>query len=242
MDLIRRPGLLGATAAFILVASVFDSGRLSSATQTPANSGQQQQRGQPSENRYTQEPAVFERFSVDESFEADGSSVVTSTFRVRVQSAAAVKQFGTLAVPYRRDDGTPEILTARVLKADGTTIETPAANAIDVPAGVTQDAPVFTDVYLRNLNVRSLSAGDTLEVSYRRRSASLLPGYFWTEQDLVDDVIVLDGNLTISVPASHTPIVKSLAAQPSVSTSDGRRIYSWHYTTLTLPTGKEAEA
>ena len=42
-------------------------------------------------------------------------------------------------------------------------MDTPASDAIEMPAAVTREAPLYSDLKEKHLPVRSLSAGDTLE-------------------------------------------------------------------------------
>ena len=42
-------------------------------------------------------------------------------------------------------------------------VETPPSDAQDQPAQVTQIAPMYSDLHLKELPVRSLAIGDTLE-------------------------------------------------------------------------------
>ena len=51
----------------------------------------------------------------------------------------------------------------RVHKPSGRVIETPPADAQEVPLPVTQAAPMYSDLRTKQLPVKSLSVGDTLE-------------------------------------------------------------------------------
>ncbi len=190
---------------------------------------------------YSKESAVIERERITIAYDADGSSTREVTLRVRVQSTAALQRMGTVIVPYSRELDTLEILYVRVRKANGATIETPVSSALDVPADVTQTAPMYSDLYLRHVNVQGLEVGDIVEYALRAHERSLIARQFWLEQSWDHDVILLDGELRVSVPADRAVTMKSVDPQPSVGTSDGRRTYVWRYANLQRLSDAEAE-
>jgi tetratricopeptide (TPR) repeat protein len=152
---------------------------------------------------------------------------------VKVQSAAALQEIGTLSVPYSREFGAIEAVAVRVRKPSGQVIETPAPAALDTPAPITSAAPTFTDLYLRTVNIQGLAVGDTLESTIRVRTRTLIPGQFWLEESISDENIVLAGELRVTLPASITANVKTTTGpQPTVSTAAGTRQYTWKYSNL----------
>ncbi|HKW03183.1 MAG TPA: DUF3857 domain-containing protein [Vicinamibacterales bacterium] len=189
---------------------------------------------------YSQEPYVIERDVVKVAFDVDGTQTREIEKRVRVQSAAALKEAGTISVPYSRDLATVDLKFVRVHKPDGAVVETPPASAIDLPAEVTRLAPTYTDLYFKQINVKGLAVGDTLDFALTIRTRSLIPGQFWEEHDWTYEGIVLAEDFEVSVPSSVTPKVKTIGdPQPTVETSAGRRIYRWHHTNLKTLSPKE---
>lgn len=89
---------------------------------------------------YTAQPFVLENKTAVLVFENDGTFTDTISFRVRVQSQAGVQQFGVLQFPYASATQTLDILYVRVVKPDKRVIETPAENALDMPAAITRQA------------------------------------------------------------------------------------------------------
>lgn len=178
------------------------------------------------------EAVVIERMNISIAFEADGSRTSESELRVRIQSAGALQQLGTIAVPYSREYATLDFLYVRVRKPDGTLVETPVTAALEVPADVTRDAPTYSDIFLKHINVQGLAVGDTLDYAFRIHERSLIPGEFWLEHTWTRDVVTLGSDLTVSFPATMTPTIKSLDPQPVIREDGGRRIYTWHHANL----------
>ena len=94
---------------------------------------------------------------------ADGTGERVVHVAMRIQSQGAAQQFGVLAIGYASANETPHITYARVHKPDGTTVDTPTDTVIDMPAEVSREAPLYSDLKEKHLAVRSLSVGDTLE-------------------------------------------------------------------------------
>src|SRR5260370_1459617 len=94
---------------------------------------------------------------------ADGTGSKLTTVAVRVQSEASLKQLGILNLPFASGTQRVEIVYARVRRPDGTVIETPVNQAIEMPSPVTTAAPFYSDLKQMQLPIRSLRVGDTLE-------------------------------------------------------------------------------
>jgi hypothetical protein len=56
-----------------------------------------------------------------------------------------------------------EIVYLRVRKPDGTVVTTSDQEAQDMPSAVTRTAPMYSDTREKQVPVKSLSVGDTLE-------------------------------------------------------------------------------
>jgi hypothetical protein len=115
-------------------------------------------------DQYADEAAVVEKDGVRYRYNTDGTGIRAETVAVKIQSGAALQMFQVLSLPYASGTQAIEIVYARVRKPDGTVIETPATDAQDQPAPTTQLAPMYSDVHLKQLPVRSLAIGDMLEV------------------------------------------------------------------------------
>ncbi len=134
----------------------------------------------PAPDNLQKEALVFERSETTISMHADGTGERVMHVWIRLQSEGAARQFGVLSFSYAAANETPHITLVRVHRADGSTVDTPAADAIDMPAAVTREAPLYSDLKEKHLPVRSLATGDTLEyevhVTIDKAEA---PGQFW---------------------------------------------------------------
>jgi len=108
---------------------------------------------------YADEAVVVQSDDVVYRFAADGTGSKRETTVLRIQSGAALQTFGVLSFPYASGDQHLEIVYARVRKPDGTVVETPVSDAQDQPAQVTQMAPMYSDLHLKQIPIRSLAVG-----------------------------------------------------------------------------------
>lgn len=93
-------------------------------------------------SEYSAESLVIEKADTTYTYNADGTGEKTSTLRIRLQSEAGTRQFSVIAVPFASSTEKPSIEKLTVLHADGSNTETPPSDAIEMPAPVTQQAPL----------------------------------------------------------------------------------------------------
>lgn len=192
---------------------------------------------------YAEESIVIERVDSDYTFASDGTGSEERTIAARVQSEAAVRTLGVISVGYAANSQQVEFLYARVRHPDGTVVETPPADAIDMPEPVTRDAPLYSDLKEKQLPIRSLRAGDTLEWKARITTTKpQAPGEFWGQESFTDDAVVLSQSLELRVPVGVAVNVWSPAIQPVESSADGKHVYRWTTSQLKPTAGKEADA
>lgn len=177
---------------------------------------------------YANEPFVVERIQTTARFEVDGKSQRELTTKVRVQSEAAVKQFGLLVYPYMGSFEKLEVVYVRVRKPDGTVVETPASDVQDLDSQVSRAAPMYTDQKEKHIAVKSLAARDVLEFRIRWTAQTpLAPGYFWFTDSFVKQGICLDEEIELNVPRDVN--TKIVAPAEVVTREEGnRRIYVMH--------------
>ena len=182
---------------------------------------------------YSGESFVIEKYSTEVTFAADGTGERLITVAVKVQSDAAVRQFGVLEFPYESRNERVDFVYVRVKRADGSVVATPDADAQDQPAEVTRIAPFYSDIRSKQLPVKGLSPGDRLEYQVRYvRTVAAAPGEFWYTQDFVKNAVVLDETIVLNVPRDKYVHVESGAAKPGVSESGDRKTYRWKNTQL----------
>jgi tetratricopeptide (TPR) repeat protein/transglutaminase-like putative cysteine protease len=189
---------------------------------------------------YSKEPYVLERISTKFVFENDGTYSGETSARVRVQSQAGVQQSGVLNFPYASGTSTMDIAYVRVIKPDNRVVETPAENVLDMPTEVTRQAPFYSDLKEKQVAVKGLEVGDTIEYQYRMAvNKPLDPGQFWFAFNFFQQGICLQENLQISVPRSRYVMVKSPKLEPTTAEQGAYRVYSWKTANLKSAAGKK---
>ena len=188
---------------------------------------------------YSAESFVAESSSTHISFENDGSYQRELRGAIRIQSESALQRFGVLTFGYQDSNESMDITYVRVRKPDGTTIMTPQDTAQDMPAEITRQAPLYSDLREKHMAVKSLAVGDVLEfASVSHSKKPLVPGQFWFAYNFTHDSIILREELQISVPRSRSVKLKSAHAS-SITEESSRRIYSWTESQLKAKTPEQ---
>jgi tetratricopeptide (TPR) repeat protein len=197
-----------------------------------------QRREQPN---YAAQPFVVERLEHDVRFEADGAHEIRGAARVRIQSSAALETWGLLRVSYAASNGNLEFTSVTVTKPNGTVVPTPLQNVQDMPAQITVTAPFYSDIKEKQLAVRGLAVGDTLEYAHTYRVVSpMIPGQFWYAYNFFKEGIALSEELTIRVPRDRYVKVKSPNHVPVTTEEAADRVYSWKTANLRVETQETA--
>jgi tetratricopeptide (TPR) repeat protein/transglutaminase-like putative cysteine protease len=177
---------------------------------------------------YSGESFVIEKYATDVTYADDGTGERLLTLKAKVQSDAAVRQFGVLEFPYESRNEHIEFVYVRVRKPDGSVVATPESDAQDQPAEVTRQAPFYSDIRNKQLPVKSLSVGDELEYQVRQvRTVAAAPGHFWYTQQFLTNAVVLEETASLSVPKQKYVQVESPTVKPEVTESGDRRVYRW---------------
>jgi predicted Zn-dependent protease/transglutaminase-like putative cysteine protease len=184
--------------------------------------------------QYADEAIIWEHLDTTVHMRADGTGDRTLHVTARLQSAGAVHQFSVVSVSFASAYETGSIDYIRVHKPDGTIVETPVADAIEMPAPVTQTAPLYSDLKEKQLPVRSLATGDVLEYQLRTtRTKAEQPGQFWGADHFMRDAgIVLQQTLTLEVPADIYLQVWDPNHPTTPKQHDGLRTYTWNTSQL----------
>jgi TonB family protein len=175
----------------------------------------------------SQEAYVYEHLSESVRFENDGSGVRDIKAVVRIQSQAAIRNFGQLVFGYSTANEDLKIDYVRVRTADGQAIETPASSAQDFAPQTLRSAPMYSDYRQRHVSVVDLRPGVTLEYHVVTNVKPLAPGEFWYEYSFIDYAAVLDGTLEINVPDGREVKLKSPHRKYTTRKEGDRRIYLW---------------
>ncbi|MGC1782680.1 MAG: DUF3857 domain-containing protein [Acidobacteriaceae bacterium] len=192
---------------------------------------------------YSAEPAVILHRESVYAMKADGTGSRQASMAIRVQSEAAVKQLGVLIVPYASNSEHVEISYARIRRPDGTVIETPVSEAIDMPNPVTTAAPSYSDLKQMELPIRSLSVGDTLEWQAEVvRTKAEAPGEFWGQENFDEGIVDLSESLELRVPKNMYVNVWSPTNKPTETVIGDERVFHWAASQEKPTVGKAADA
>jgi len=188
---------------------------------------------------YAGEAVVVEKYETTYRYNSDGTGETDTMVRARVQNEAGVQQLSVLAFPYA--SATQKALFTEVVAhhADGTSTETPGTDAMEMPAPITQEAPLYSDLKTLQIPVRSLRPGDVLEYEVRiQLQDAEAPSQFWGSYLFPKGMVFLSEKLTLDVPSAKYVQQWSAKIQPTVSEQSGRRIYVWQTSQLN-PTASE---
>jgi tetratricopeptide (TPR) repeat protein len=177
---------------------------------------------------------------------ADATGTRVLTFAVRIQSQAALQQFSVASINYPSQAEQAEFVYVRVTHADGATQETNVAETIEQPAPVTQQAPFYSDLEVKQLPVKSLRVGDTLEWQARFTvDHPEVPGQVWGQDSFIQNSICLDETYELRVPSNlhltawTNPRFKDAFSE---SSEGATHLYRWHHTELKPTVGPAADA
>jgi predicted Zn-dependent protease/transglutaminase-like putative cysteine protease len=177
---------------------------------------------------YSSESYIVQKYSTDVTYAADGTGERVITAQVKVQSDAAVRQFGVLEFPYESRNEHLDFAYVRVRKPDGSVVATPDTDAQDQPAEVTRQAPFYSDIRNKQLPVKSLSVGDVLEYQVHQvRTVAAAPGHLWYTQSFIKDSVVLEETASLNVPKQKYVQVQSDTVKPEITEEGDRKIYRW---------------
>jgi tetratricopeptide (TPR) repeat protein len=192
---------------------------------------------------YASEPFVVEHLDSIYTMAADGTGSKVTTVAMRIQSEASLKQAGVLNLPFASGTQRVEIVYARVRRPDGTVVETPVDQAMEMPSPVTTAAPFYSDLKQLQLPVRSLRVGDTLEwqskVILNKAEAQ---GQFWGQETFDEIGVVLSQTMELHVPRDTYVNVWSPKNKPVETIEGGQRVFRWVASQKKPTVGKEADA
>jgi hypothetical protein len=184
----------------------------------------------------SKEAVVYEKYATSVREEADGTGVRKTSVRARVLADAGVKDMAVLEFTYTASNQQMDIDAVRVIRPDGTVVVTPAYNIQDMPADVSREAPMYSDIHEKHVAVKGLGVGDVLEYETTLRTLKPdVPGHFWLEYSFEQNSIVLEETLDLDLPADKQARVASADLQPTVKTAAGRKLYHWASSNLARP-------
>jgi uncharacterized protein DUF3857 len=131
-----------------------------------------------------------------------------------------VRSSGIISLPFAA--------LTQTLTFDSVRVHTPSGEVIETPVEDAQEVPMYSDLRTKQLPVRSLSVGDTLEYRLSIKDTNDdAPGAFWYAMNFTSGVPVKEETLEVRVPRDLSLLVKSKKVQPPVSDEGGDRVYRW---------------
>jgi tetratricopeptide (TPR) repeat protein len=195
---------------------------------------------------FSRESSIIERIDTVYRYAADDTGSKEITAIVHIQDDAAVKAWSVLSFAFASSSQHVDIDYVRVRRADGTVVETPAADAQEMPAAITREAPFYSDIKEKQIPVRSLRAGDHLEYKLRIvRTRAEAPGHFWDQETFftpVMGVVVLSQTMELQVPKAAYVQVWSPKYKSALTETDTEKVYSWHTAQIQPIAGLEKDA
>jgi tetratricopeptide (TPR) repeat protein len=182
---------------------------------------------------FSKEAYVLEMLHTRVRFEADGTGSRELTGRIRVQSEAAIHEFGLLRFSYASTFESLNVDYVRVRKPDGTVVVTPASDVQEVDSEVSRQAPMYTDEREKHIAVKALGSGDVLEyhMVWTTHDA-LASGHFWIADNFLRNGICLDEQIEVDIPKAVPVKFFSGANAPAIKEEGPRRLYTLHHTNL----------
>lgn len=235
--------LLSVFSALAFGQSTSPTGPITPSTATPAASAAAVAKGAAVAPDYAGESVVIEHLDTVYQMAGDGTGWRQMTMALRLQTDAALKQYGVLIVPYAGSSERVEIAYARVRHPDGTVVETTVTDAMDIPDPVTREAPFYSDLKQKQLPIRSLRVGDTLEWQAKIvRTKAEAPGNFWGQASFDENLVALSESLELRVPKDVYVNVWSPKSKPVETVAGAQRTFRWEYSQKKPTVGKEADA
>ncbi len=175
------------------------------------------------------EPYVIERSVRTYRFEADGTGRFVTDIGIRVQNETGVQQLGQLLFSYVSGRDRLELEFLRVRRPDGSVSESSADLVQDLPAPVTAQFPVYSDLRILHVTVPSFRPGDVVEYRLINHLVSPeTPNRFWMADAFERSAVVLDERIEVDVPASEQILLDvDEGLDPEIHEADGRRTYRW---------------
>lgn len=194
---------------------------------------------------YSKESSIVTSTETHLRFAADGTSVRTQITSIKVLSEAGVHNWGVLSFAYAAENEHVDVHFVRVHKADGSTVATPSANVLDLPSDVTRVAPMYSDLKQKQIPVKALGVGDTLEfeIAYVE-DKPLVPGQFWYSYNFTRGVVVLKEILELRVPREKQPRIANADLKPVITEDGAEQVYTWttSNTEPTKPSGTDGDS
>jgi predicted Zn-dependent protease/transglutaminase-like putative cysteine protease len=195
---------------------------------------------------YSRESSIIEHVDRVYRYAADGTGAKDITTVIDIRDQAAVKSWSVINVSFASSSEHVEIDYVRIRRPDGTVIPTPAADAQELPAPVTREAPFYSDLKEKQIPIRSLSPGDHLEYHFRViRNHPEAPGHFWDQENFITPsagTVVLSETLELHVPKDAYVHLWSPKYKSTLTDTATEHVYRWESSQPLPVAGKDHSA
>jgi tetratricopeptide (TPR) repeat protein len=187
------------------------------------------------EQPYAKEPFVIEKYVTRIRFENDGTGERALQVRVRAQSVAGVQELKSLVFGYNAKRETVSVGHVKVIKKGGAAKDVGADAVKDLESPLVKDAPAYAESREKQVTVEGLEEGSVIDYEVDTKiNSAMIPNEFCYEHNFVDAAVVLDEQLEINVPAGREVTIRSARSADSKHEADGRVIYLWKHSNLTV--------
>jgi hypothetical protein len=185
---------------------------------------------------------VVEKTSLVVRYAEDNSCVRTLVVKERVLSDAGVRDAGILSIPFASAAETVTFDYVRVRKPSGEVIVTPADDAQEIAAPVTESAPMYSDLREKQLPIRSLTVGDSLEYQVTVRATDAdAPGEHSFVTNFMTGIPVQEQTIELRVPLDFVANVTVKDEYPTSTDEGSERVYRWKHETASEYPKKEGK-
>jgi len=184
--------------------------------------------------KYSSEPYVIEQYTTAIRFDDDGTAERIVTARIHAQTEPGTARLSDLVFNYDSAHEQFNLVSLRIRTPSGAST-TPTPSVMNLSTAAVRDAPAYADFKEARVAVPELHAGDVLEYQVSIRLVHpLAPGNFWTAFRFLDNAVVLNELLEISVPAGRMVKLRSPHAPYSTNAASakGRVVYQWTHANL----------
>jgi tetratricopeptide (TPR) repeat protein len=187
--------------------------------------------------------AVMEKMALVVRYAKDGSCVRTLTVREHVLSNAGVRDAGIVSIPFASSAETVTFDYVRVRKPSGELVETLAEDAQEMAAPVTESAPMYSDLRVKQLPIRSLSVDDTVEYQVTVHATDTdAPGQHSFVMDFMTGIPVQEQTIELRVPLDFVANIVVKSEHPTTTDEGSERVYRWkHETASEYPKKQEKD-
>lgn len=193
--------------------------------------------------QYAAESLVLEKSEAIYRMAADGTGTRLITKVARIQSESVLREVGVVSIAYASNSEKVEFVYLRARHPDGSVVETPGSEAIEITPQVTQQAPFYSDLKQKQIPVRSLKVGDTLEWQVKvTKTKAEAAGQFWASESFTEEAVVLSEVVELRAPKDKAVTVWSPMYKPTETVDGGEKVWRWEHSQLKPTTGPAADA